>query len=65
MNPFGWKNNPVWLFLILPCIAVFFGVGINLGHSLLSVVLLIAVIFVVIYLYKGKKSKRPKDEQKQ
>lgn len=65
MNPFDWKNKPVWLFLIPGFIAVLMGVGINLGHSLLSAVLSIAVIFAVLYLYISKKSKKPKDEQKE
>jgi uncharacterized membrane protein YfcA len=65
MNPFDWKNNPLWLLLIMPFIAMLMALGINLGHSLLSVVLSIAVIFVVLYLYISKKSKKPKDEQKE
>jgi uncharacterized membrane protein YfcA len=65
MNPFDWKNNAVFLQIIIPFIAVCMGVGIYLGHSLLSAVFSIAVIIAVLYLYIRKKSKKPKDEQKE
>jgi hypothetical protein len=51
---------------LLPLIfAVFIGLGIGLGRYLLSAVLSIAVISSLIFLYIRKKSKKPKDEQKE
>jgi hypothetical protein len=58
MNPFDWKNNPLLLLFIMPIIALCIGLGIHLGHSLLSIVLSMAVIFVVvIYLCARKENK--------
>jgi hypothetical protein len=65
MNPFGWKNSPFWLSLLPLIFAVFIGLGIGLGRYLLSAVLSIAVISGLIFLYIRKKSKKPKDEQKE
>ena len=65
MNPFGWKDSPFWLLLLLPIFAVLMGLGIGLGHDLLSAVLSIAVISGLICLYVRKKSKKPNDEQKE
>jgi Flp pilus assembly protein TadB len=59
MDPFDWKNNPVWILLTMPwLIVVFFVIGIKLGHSLLSGVLSIAVILLVLFLYISRKSRK-------
>jgi lipopolysaccharide export LptBFGC system permease protein LptF len=61
MNPFDWKNNPLLLLFVMPIIALCIGLGIHLGHSLLSVVLSMAVIFVVgIYFYIRKENRTKK-----
>jgi len=65
MNPFDWENSPFWLLLVPAIFALFFGLGIGLGHDLTSAILSIVVICGLICLYKGKKSKKPTDEQKQ
>jgi uncharacterized membrane protein YfcA len=65
MNPFDWKNNPLLLLFVMPIIALCIGLGIYMGHSLLSAVLSIAVIIALLYLYIREKSKKPKDEQKE
>jgi uncharacterized membrane protein YfcA len=58
MNPFDWKNNPILLLFVMPIIALCVGLGIHLGHSLLSVVLSVAVILVaVIYLFIRKEDR--------
>jgi Flp pilus assembly protein TadB len=63
MDPFDWKNNPAWILLTLPgLIAVFFGIGLSLGHSLLSGIISIAVILLLLFLYIKRKSKKAKGE---
>ena len=65
MDPFGWKNSPFWLSFAIPIIALSVGLGIGLGRDLPSAILSIVVICGLICLYIRKKSKKPKDEQKQ
>jgi hypothetical protein len=60
MNPFGWKNSPVWLLLAIPIIALFIGLGIGLGYDLTSSILSIFVISGLICLYIRKKARSQK-----
>jgi hypothetical protein len=53
MNPFDWK---IWILFTIPgLIAIFFAIGVSLGHSLLSAVLSIAVLLFVLFLYIKRK----------
>jgi TRAP-type uncharacterized transport system fused permease subunit len=65
MNPFDWKNNPLFLSFMIPIIALCFWLGVEIGHSLLSGVLSIAAMSLVLFLYISRKSKKAKGEAKE
>ena len=61
MNPFDWKNNPLFLSFMLPIIALCLCLGVALGHSLLSAVISIAVLLLLLFLYIKRNSKKAKE----
>lgn len=62
MNPFDWKNNPLFLSFMMPIIALCFWLGVEAGHSLLSVVISIAILLLLLFIYIRRNSKKTEGE---
>jgi hypothetical protein len=50
----SWKNNGIWVFLLIPIIGLLFAIGINASHDIVSLLLLAIIITLFIIRWKFK-----------
>ena len=51
----NWKNNGIWLFLLIPIIGLAFAIGINISSDIVSLLLLAIVVILIIIVRRKMK----------
>jgi hypothetical protein len=54
----NWKNDGIWLFLLIPIIGLSFGLGIGIGSDYVSLLLLATIVILFIIRWKMKHTHR-------
>ena len=50
----NWKNDGIWLLLLIPIIGLLFAMGVNAGRDIISLLLLAIIIILFIIRWKFK-----------
>jgi hypothetical protein len=50
----NWKNDGIWLFLLIPIIGLSFALGTNMSRDIVSLLLLVTIIILFIIRWKKK-----------
>jgi len=50
----NWKNDAIWLSLLIPIIGLSFGLGIGIGSDYVSLLLLATIVILFIIRWKMK-----------
>jgi hypothetical protein len=54
----NWKNDGIWLFLLIPIIGFSFALGINISRDFVSLLLLVTIVVLFIIRRKMKHTHR-------
>jgi hypothetical protein len=54
----NWKNDGIWLFLLIPIIGLSFALGTNMNHDIVSLLLIATIIILFIIGWKKKNTNK-------
>jgi hypothetical protein len=50
----NWKNDGIWLLLLIPIIGLPFALGTNMSHDVISLLMLATIVILFIIRWKWK-----------